>query len=631
MIIIDIGGGIANQLYGYFSGYNLAQKYNQKLVLNISTEACWRRTEYVLDLFNLPRYPLIRYTLYSKEMEEQYNKIREEYQVFDYFQLDNVMPEDIENCIQEGKSVWMRSFLMDEKNIKGNGLSWCDFFKPTFKSTLYETLLQEINQGVAVGVHVRRTDFVYSDSLLEIEKNYVKAAIQYYKNYLGKCKFYIFSDEIEYAKQELGMDSSFCFMSHAGGIEGDVIELLCLSLCKHKILSNASTFSTFSDLLTESKDKTCIFSGETEDIARLVFYNENNLLFEQGLSHIKYITPREIEELCKAYKTDNVNNGYGLDEIAEVINCNVINKQEAVEWEKSYVKLVGNTYALNKELERQLTKKHFSTLVLSEQYAEAYTLAYRKYFWFMEDKEFTEAFIELLYKQERFFELTIELAKYKYLFMQRYDASPLCLNGVLEEKIDFLVACKRYEFIYHFENTWLIYRNAYDATVTGEILRVLGNLVSFCGCENRLENWSKVCYTNNPFSQRYLGIDWDIAFGIYKNNLSELEYLIPNLSMAEEKRIFIVESLEALEQCIMQPCKKVVFRYNKYTDNEKEKTEELYKSYRDKILFVFSESPEFKEEFSERRTLENLYLEESYNYEFVYQMLKQIEACDEVK
>ncbi len=151
----------------------------------------------------------------------------------------------------------------------------------TFKKDNDERLkfyLHEVENSESVSIHVRRGDYVSNDFNFKMYGSvcslaYYEAAILEVGKYVENPKFFIFSNDVEWVKE----NSIFNGMTIVEGFHGKNSwkDMFLISRCKHQINSN-STFSWWSAWLNENTQKNVIvpyyfINGlETKD-----FYPEN--------------------------------------------------------------------------------------------------------------------------------------------------------------------------------------------------------------------------------------------------------------------------------------------------------------------------------------------------------------------
>jgi hypothetical protein len=159
-------------------------------------------------------------------------------------------------------------------NLRGHHYFWGywqheDYFKNisieirkdfTFKQPLNVTnqnALREIQSGNSIGIHVRRGDYV-NDPLLGglCNLDYYTSAIKTCNIRIQDPKFYVFSDDINWCRENLSTLGTMYFIDWNKGNES-FVDMQLMSNCKHQIIANSS-FSWWAAWLNENPDKVVI-------------------------------------------------------------------------------------------------------------------------------------------------------------------------------------------------------------------------------------------------------------------------------------------------------------------------------------------------------------------------------------
>ena len=113
----------------------------------------------------------------------------------------------------------------------------------------------------AISVHVRRGDYtignnawVYGDICTA---EYYDSALHYIKEKTENCKFYFFSDDIEWVKEQFTIENAVYIEEAMFDAYEDWYDMYLMSLCKHNIIAN-STFSWWGAWLNQNKGKIVI-------------------------------------------------------------------------------------------------------------------------------------------------------------------------------------------------------------------------------------------------------------------------------------------------------------------------------------------------------------------------------------
>jgi hypothetical protein len=269
VIIVELLGGLGNQLFQYCLGRRLSLENDVPLFVDTSLledTAPGRHLvsrKFALDIFDVPiqRAPLRHRLRYSAAGLPR--SVRGALRFLRITQPSRRLVEkkfgydaEILKC---GKSAYISGLWQSEQ-----------YFQPTqsvirqdlrFRFGLPETvshLSSTIQKSNSVCVHVRRTDYLSTPGNnspmafvgLEFYRNAVKQACRQIED----PKFFVFSDDPEWCRNELRFIPNVTFVGaeHAG--YKDNVHLQLMTLCRHFIIPN-STFSWWAAWLSKSIDK----------------------------------------------------------------------------------------------------------------------------------------------------------------------------------------------------------------------------------------------------------------------------------------------------------------------------------------------------------------------------------------
>lgn len=124
-----------------------------------------------------------------------------------------------------------------------------------------------------VSIHVRRGDYLlpHHHHFCKLNNDYYGEAIQHFIKDIEKYHFVIFSNDIEWCKENLIEGDMVTFINP--GI--DCVDLILMSLCDHNIIANSS-FSWWAAFKNKNKDKTVICPSNY-----LMSYSEFSFLNKQ--------------------------------------------------------------------------------------------------------------------------------------------------------------------------------------------------------------------------------------------------------------------------------------------------------------------------------------------------------------
>ncbi len=269
MIIARIHNGLGNQMFQYALGRYLAHKHQTELVLDIQerNDPANHRT-FELGIFevqgrlatgaDMPRSLCIPKGSIRRQAYKLCRLVHKSDAVSiviePHFHFDRSILDTPDNAYLDGYWQSEKYFKEIESIIRR------EF---TLKSTLAGKNLEiarQIEDTLSVAVHVRRGDYVANASLYEkhgvCSLEYYHRAFDYILSKYTNPAFYIFSDDIDWAKNHIQIDSPIFFLNHNSGA-GSHEDMRLMRLCKHNIIAN-STFSWWAAWLNSNTDKTVI-------------------------------------------------------------------------------------------------------------------------------------------------------------------------------------------------------------------------------------------------------------------------------------------------------------------------------------------------------------------------------------
>ena len=274
MLIARITGGIGNQLFQYAFIRSLSINFDQKFKLDLSWYRNYHKYEktenpnaatkrkYLLDKFNIkenilhPLYLSISYRLNNYSILNKFKK----YPVLNYFTHSTVNESEFYiNKIQNLKNIYLSGFWQKSDLFeKHSDLIRKEFTLKTKLSVENELFLDKIEQSTSVAIHIRRGDLLsrpaaVAEQPYSTEKYYINS-INIIKEKLEKPELYVFSDDIDWVKNNLNFDLPTIFINNSGP-DYEHFNLMCN--CKHQIIAN-STFSWWAAWLNNYQGKIII-------------------------------------------------------------------------------------------------------------------------------------------------------------------------------------------------------------------------------------------------------------------------------------------------------------------------------------------------------------------------------------
>jgi hypothetical protein len=263
MVIIELKGGLGNQLFQYAAGLALSEFHKTGLKVDISNlkmpdEVLGTYRRYVLSNLQIP--PVIA-------TEKEGAATTKKYQHF--------LPTRFKNIFKEKHFHYNSSFWKTNRDVhlKGNFQSdkyFRDFrghikdaisFEGVSLTTESQDILEEISGTKSLAIHVRRGDYVTNkianDVLGTLPISYYEKAYQLILSTTAIEKCFIISDDIQWAEQNMGFIKDANFVNSNDTTNKDIVEFYLMQHCTHNIIANSS-FSWWAAYLNPNPNKIVI-------------------------------------------------------------------------------------------------------------------------------------------------------------------------------------------------------------------------------------------------------------------------------------------------------------------------------------------------------------------------------------
>jgi hypothetical protein len=271
MIVSNIIGGLGNQMFQHAAGRALSLKHQVPLLLDTRSFKSYKlhqgfelsrifqgeitiaTDDYLKNMLGIYYYPIankIDFPL-KKYFAKRHNIFIEP--KFNYWADFNRLPN----------IAYLNGYWQSEKYFKD--YEQCIRSDFSFKYELdvkNKQLLEKIQNNNTVSIHIRRGDYLSNSSASEIHGvcsiEYYRSAVMEIKSHIEKPFFVIFSDDLEWVKNNIKyfeMDS-FVFCEYNKGSES-YKDMQMMSLCQHHIIAN-STFSWWGAWLNNNPSKIVI-------------------------------------------------------------------------------------------------------------------------------------------------------------------------------------------------------------------------------------------------------------------------------------------------------------------------------------------------------------------------------------
>lgn len=234
---IGTSGDLGSQVMQYWSLYAIAKENNLEIVFPESMiNAGWgfkfcklfdidikyKPNEFFKDFLSLNVNHKVKKdeTLFNLDSNKNYN-------IVDLFLFSDYWYPKYSEFIDSIN--WNKKYYLDAVNI-------------------FETI--KVPNKELVSIHVRRGDYLSHDHFCKLDNTYYEKALQDFIKDIEKYHFVVFSNDIEWCKENLIAGDMLTFMPQ--GI--DYVDLIVMSMCDHNIIAN-STYSWVAAYKNTNKNK----------------------------------------------------------------------------------------------------------------------------------------------------------------------------------------------------------------------------------------------------------------------------------------------------------------------------------------------------------------------------------------
>ena len=266
MIIVEVGRGLGNSMYVYAAGKALAEHHGTELKIDSSYLDAWPRSNrkfggswnVVIEKFNISAKRATKKEVGKFLLRTGFRPLDRLIYKLKLFER-NIVRYPTSGSIKEFYNVPNDTYLLgyfgDEKFFKKiKRIIRKDFtLKDKYKDNIL-SLIKDISYRNAVSIHIRRGDLLKLKNHYVLGLNYYKRAIEIIKKKVKNPVFYVFSDEIDWCKNNfVNMGAKLHFIEDNAGYE----DFELMRNCKYNILANSS-LSWWTGYLNNHSDKIII-------------------------------------------------------------------------------------------------------------------------------------------------------------------------------------------------------------------------------------------------------------------------------------------------------------------------------------------------------------------------------------
>lgn len=249
MIIINLIGGLGNQMFQYATAKVLAIEKQQQLYLNRQAFETYNLHEYGLQHFSLEQKDYKQPFRIQQKLNEIFrNKIVHIEKDFNYNPLLNNLKGNL--IFLEGYFQSEKYFIKYEKQIRDDFVIISPLKQKTLDTIDFMKLVN------SVSIHIRRGDYLFNEIHNTDKEKYYNQAMKEVESKIANPVYFLFSDDMDWVKSNFKpvYETHYIDFNNA---HTNYEDLKLMSSCKHNIIANSS-FSWWGAWLNPNANKIVI-------------------------------------------------------------------------------------------------------------------------------------------------------------------------------------------------------------------------------------------------------------------------------------------------------------------------------------------------------------------------------------
>lgn len=285
MVVVKLLGGLGNQMFQYSTGRAVAHRARTELLLDVSGFAHYDLRRYELDEWAIrarvaspeelahagvaARSPTWLSRISTALLPTpSVNRFKETSFGYDAGILKVAPPAYLEGYWQSDRYFSDVAELLRREFV----------LKQAFDASNQDISARILEAGArAVSLHVRRGDYVSNPQTTRYHGvcplAYYVTAVNYISERVSNPHFFVFSDDLEWARENLNLDYAMTLVD-VNGSDRSAWDMALMMACRHHVIANSS-FSWWGAWLNPNADKIVVapkrwFAGASHDTSDLI-------------------------------------------------------------------------------------------------------------------------------------------------------------------------------------------------------------------------------------------------------------------------------------------------------------------------------------------------------------------------
>jgi hypothetical protein len=266
MVIVRFYGGLGNQLFQYAAARQLSLRLNTELIYDVSEFSKVKITgasrKFELDNFNISgRSPKPKEAFACKFYNNRIIRLFLRCWPWLLFR-DRHLYKFNSNFKRISGDIYLDGYWQSYRYFEEiRSVLISDLTSIVSVSNIEKIWMDEIKNSNSISIHIRRGDYIENSKVANHHGScsldyYIKAA-EIIANKVCEPVFYIFSDDMKWAKENIKFTKEIRFVDFQNSNFSPCHDLLLMSSCKHQIIANSS-FSWWAGWLNCNEEKIVI-------------------------------------------------------------------------------------------------------------------------------------------------------------------------------------------------------------------------------------------------------------------------------------------------------------------------------------------------------------------------------------